>query len=145
MKIIIIILFLALPLFSTSPEKIKEECREYGEWSGYLYGIACRETGVNPYRCNTNEWSHGLTQIKSIALKQYNDVYGTSYTIKDLYNYKTAIKITHGLLMDILDRRKWSVYHTIAAYNAGEGKVRKGYIPHDYCKEVFEIKDNFEI
>jgi len=51
------------------------------------------ETKYDTLAYNTEEEATGYFQIRPVRLKEYNRLTGSSYTIKDMFNYKKSEKV----------------------------------------------------
>lgn len=67
---------------------------------------AWKESNFNPDAYNKGSQATGMTQIKPIALKDYNQRHGTKYYMSDLKDPKVAIEVQNGI-MEQLYSRPW--------------------------------------
>jgi soluble lytic murein transglycosylase-like protein len=125
--------------------KIQRELANYGAWSNILYSVAVEESTLNPFAFNPKYKAHGLMQIRKICRDDYARIYGVQYTAQDTYDYKIALKIAHGYLLEMMRLCNSDLYKALASYHAGWNRVTtKGIFCHDYVQNIL-LRANIKI
>lgn len=140
MKYILISLFYITPSWAITGKAINKICsKEKYDRCGLVVAIANVESGLNALKFNSERsGSYGLLQVQCTTAKQLGLKLGCSSLFKPEINIKYGIKYLKWLM-----RRKYSLKHLIAAYNAGH--VRNCYTPqlcyiHEYSNYVYVEK-----
>ena len=118
----------------------------YGIDSRLILAIIATESGGNELaKGPTGDF--GLMQITQIALTDFNQTYGTNYSINNLFTPDINVHVGSGFLKMMIDRSKAkglqgtdALYNAIRAYNVGLS--RAGEMGFEYQKKVlawFEI------
>lgn len=110
------------------------EAKEHGMDRYFVLAIAKAESKFNP-RAVSNMGCIGVMQLKPSTARRYENV-----TRNDLFDPKTNIDIGTRHLKDLSIKYNRNARLIAAAYNAGEGAVKNGRIPHNGETEYFVEK-----
>lgn len=101
--------------------------KEQGIDARLLKAIAMNESGVQMNYTHL-EPKGGTTGIMHIKLSTAQD-YEKSLSAKDLENPETQIRVASKHIKRLLKVFNNDIDKTVMAYNAGEGNIKRGYIP----------------
>lgn len=97
MKKMVVIIFLSLfslNLFApTTNALVLEPATSVNPFGKLIYAIGMVETKLDTLAYNPEEEAVGYFQIRPIRLLDYNNRTGSSYTMRDMYDYHIAEKI----------------------------------------------------
>ena len=95
-KILIITGLLFLTFRALAPDRkslIVFDADPINPYQKLIYAVGMVETKCDTLAYNPVEHAVGYFQIRPVRLKDYNNRTGSSYTMKDMFNYNIAEKI----------------------------------------------------
>jgi len=96
---------------------------------------------------NPNSGATGLGQITAIALKDFNNLNGTHYTMADLKDPQRNMRISYWMLTERIPqllrhfKKAVTTDHILWAYNSGIGNLVKGIKPRETVRYIKEYKE----
>ena len=105
-----------------------------------IMGIISCESGFKE-NANSHKGAMGLMQIKQDTAKWCIDHFELNADIKDIYSPETNIFIGCAYMSYLIEVFDGDIETAIAAYNAGQGNVKKWLVDKRYSDDGKSLKD----
>lgn len=105
------------------------------------------ESSGNPLAFNERSKARGLYQITPICLEEYNNFKGTSYNVDDLFDSHINETIASWYILERIPQMlrhfgfEVTISNVLWAYNAGIGRVVKGFMPNETVNYIKKYKE----